>query len=50
MVQATPAPPADGALTAVAAVGPLNPREVADMRATDAILKPLGLRLSVAAA
>jgi len=32
----------DGALTAVAAVGPLNPREVADMRATDAILKPLG--------
>ena len=31
----------DGALTAVAAVGPLNPREVADIRATDAILKPL---------
>jgi hypothetical protein len=31
----------DGVLTAVAAVGPLNPREVADMRATDAILKPL---------
>jgi hypothetical protein len=31
----------DGALTAVAAVGPLNPREVADMRATDTILKPL---------
>jgi hypothetical protein len=31
----------DGALSAVAAAGPLNPREVADMRATDAILKPL---------
>jgi hypothetical protein len=31
----------DGVLTAVAAVGPLNPREVSDMRATDAILKPL---------
>ena len=30
----------DGALTAVAAAGPLNPREVSDMRATDAILKP----------
>ena len=30
----------DGALNAVAAAGPLNPREVADMRATDAILKP----------
>ena len=28
-------------MTAVAAVGPLNPREVADIRATDAILKPL---------
>jgi hypothetical protein len=30
----------DGTLNAVAAAGPLNPREVADMRATDAILKP----------
>ncbi len=30
----------DGALNAVAAAGPLNPREVADMRATDEILKP----------
>lgn len=30
----------DGQLSAVAAAGPLNPREVADMRATDAILKP----------
>jgi hypothetical protein len=31
----------DGVLSAVAAAGPLNPREVADMRATDAVLKPL---------
>jgi uncharacterized membrane protein len=31
----------DGQLSAVAAAGPLNPREVADMRATDAVLKPL---------
>jgi hypothetical protein len=31
----------DGTLSAVAAAGPLNPREVADMRATDSILKPL---------
>ncbi len=31
----------DGKLAAVAAAGPLNPKEVADMRATDAILKPL---------
>jgi len=30
----------DGSLSAIAAAGPLNPREVADMRATDAILKP----------
>jgi uncharacterized membrane protein len=30
----------DGTLSAVAASGPLNPKEVADMRATDAILKP----------
>jgi len=30
----------DGSQNAVAAAGPLNPREVADMRATDAILKP----------
>jgi hypothetical protein len=29
----------DGTLTAVAAAGPLNPKEVADMRATDDILK-----------
>ena len=28
----------DGKLTAVAAAGPLNPKEVADMRATDTIL------------
>jgi hypothetical protein len=31
----------DGKLTADAAAGPLNPKEVADMRATDAILKPV---------
>jgi hypothetical protein len=31
----------DGQLSAVVAAGPLNPREVADMRATDAVLKPL---------
>jgi hypothetical protein len=31
----------DGTLSTVAAAGPLNPKEVADMRATDAILKPL---------
>ena len=30
----------DGSLNAVAAAGPLNPREVADMRATDAVLRP----------
>jgi hypothetical protein len=30
----------DGILSAVAAAGPLNPKEVADMRATDAILRP----------
>ncbi len=30
----------DGRLNAVAASGPLNPREVADMRATDEIVKP----------
>jgi hypothetical protein len=30
----------DGKLNAVAAAGPLNPREVADMRATDTIMKP----------
>jgi hypothetical protein len=30
----------DGTLNAVVAAGPLNPREVADMRATDEILKP----------
>ena len=29
----------DGTLNAVTAAGPLNPREVADMRATDAVLK-----------
>src|SRR5215472_8908770 len=31
----------DGTLATVAAAGPLNPKEVADMRATDEILKPL---------
>ena len=31
----------DGILTAVAAAGPLNPKEVSDMRATAAILAPL---------
>jgi hypothetical protein len=31
---------ADGILSAVAAAGPLNPKEVADMRATDEVLKP----------
>jgi hypothetical protein len=31
----------DGTLNAVAASGPLNPKEVADMRATDAILAPV---------
>ena len=31
----------DGTLTAVAAAGPLNPKEVADMRATEAILSPI---------
>jgi hypothetical protein len=31
----------DGKLAAVAAAGPLNPKEVADMRATDAILRPV---------
>ena len=31
----------DGTLTAVAAAGPLNPKEVADMRATDTILQPI---------
>ena len=31
----------DGTLTAVAAAGPLNPKEVADMRATEAILGPI---------
>jgi len=31
----------DGTLTAVAAAGPLNPKEVADMRATDSILNPI---------
>ena len=30
----------DGKLSAVAAAGPLNPKEVADMRATDEILEP----------
>ena len=30
----------DGILSTVAAAGPLNPKEVADMRATDEILKP----------
>ena len=31
----------DGKLSAVAAAGPLNPKEVSDMRATDAILAPV---------
>jgi hypothetical protein len=31
----------DGTLAAVAAAGPLNPKEVADMRATEAILQPI---------
>ncbi len=31
----------DGKLSAVAAAGPLNPKEVADMRASDAILGPV---------
>jgi hypothetical protein len=31
----------DGTLSAVAAAGPLNPKEVSDMRATDTILSPL---------
>ena len=31
----------DGTLSTVTAAGPLNPKEVADMRATDAILRPL---------
>jgi hypothetical protein len=31
----------DGKLAAVAAAGPLNPKEVADMRASDAILRPV---------
>jgi hypothetical protein len=30
----------DGILSTVAAAGPLNPKEVADMRATDEVLKP----------
>ncbi|MEY4879196.1 MAG: hypothetical protein RJB62_665, partial [Pseudomonadota bacterium] len=30
----------DGTLNAVAAAGPLNPREIADMRATDEIVGP----------
>ena len=34
----------DGTLSAVAAAGPLNPKEVADMRATGAILAPLAER------
>ena len=31
----------DGTLSTVTATGPLNPKEVADMRATDVILKPI---------
>ncbi len=30
----------DGILSAVTAAGPLNPKEVADMRATDSVLAP----------
>ena len=33
----------DGTLTTVAAAGPLNPKEVADMRATDRILAPIAV-------
>lgn len=33
----------DGTLTTVTATGPLNPKEVADMRATDTILKPIAV-------
>ena len=36
----------DGTLSTVTAAGPLNPKEVADMRATDAILKPLADKTS----
>ena len=31
----------DGTLSTVTAAGPLNPKEVADMRATESILKPV---------
>jgi hypothetical protein len=31
----------DGKLSAVAAAGPLNPKEVSDMRATDRLLSPV---------
>ena len=31
----------DGKLTAVAAAGPLNPKELSDVRATDTILRPI---------
>jgi hypothetical protein len=31
----------DGKLSTVTAAGPLNPKEVADMRATDSVLEPL---------
>jgi hypothetical protein len=31
----------DGILSTVTAAGPLNPKEVADMRATDVVLKPV---------
>jgi hypothetical protein len=33
----------DGTLSTVTATGPLNPKEVADMRATDAVLKPFAI-------
>ncbi len=33
----------DGSLNTVTATGPLNPKEVADMRATDAVLRPFAI-------
>ena len=34
----------DGTFNTVTATGPLNPKEVADMRATDAVLKPVAMQ------
>ncbi len=36
-----PVPPPDGVLSTVTAAGPLNPKEVADMRATTELLGPV---------